>query len=128
MPALLTERIGPTGAVVGVDQSPDMLAVARHRIGAHGWTNVTLIESAVEEVELPMKADAALFCATHDVLQSEEALNRCSVTWGRMRGRRRRRQMGTAVDGGNQNARPTFTPCSHTTPTSPNPRKTTPFY
>jgi demethylmenaquinone methyltransferase/2-methoxy-6-polyprenyl-1,4-benzoquinol methylase len=63
VPALLTERIGPTGAVVGVDQSPDMLAVARHRIGAHGWTNVTLIESAVEEVELPMKVDAALFCA-----------------------------------------------------------------
>jgi demethylmenaquinone methyltransferase/2-methoxy-6-polyprenyl-1,4-benzoquinol methylase len=73
---LLTERIGPTGTVVGVDQSPDMLALARQRVADHHWSNVTLIESAVEDVDVPVQPNAALFCATHDVLQSERALDR----------------------------------------------------
>jgi trans-aconitate methyltransferase len=73
---LLVERIGPDGEVIGIDQSPDMLAVARERIAVHNWSNVTLIESAVEDVHIPARADAALFCATHDVLQSDEALDR----------------------------------------------------
>jgi ubiquinone/menaquinone biosynthesis C-methylase UbiE len=36
--ALLDERVGPAGRVVGVDLSPDMLAVAAERCGARGAT------------------------------------------------------------------------------------------
>jgi SAM-dependent methyltransferase len=71
---LLRERVGSEGRVVGVDLSPDMLALAHRRIDDAGWHNVALIESAVESAELPGPFDAALFSLTHDVLQSEAAL------------------------------------------------------
>lgn len=38
----LREAVGPDGAVTGVDNSPRMLAKARRRMRAHGWTNVEL--------------------------------------------------------------------------------------
>lgn len=71
---LLQERIGPEGRIVGVDQSPEMLALAAGRVAEHGWRNVLLLESAVEVVDLPLIVDHALFCAVHDVLQSPAAL------------------------------------------------------
>ena len=70
----LQEHVGPDGHVVGVDQSPDMLARARDRVVRHGWDNVTLIESAIEDVQLPERADAALLSATHDILRSPAAV------------------------------------------------------
>lgn len=72
---LLEARIGPQGRIVGVDQSPQMLAIARTRLQGEGWTNVTLVESSVEQAEIPLEADAALFCAAHDILQASEALD-----------------------------------------------------
>ena len=51
-----------------------MLAQARQRATSHGWQNVSLIEAAVEEAELDVTADAALFSFTHDVLQSPPAV------------------------------------------------------
>jgi ubiquinone/menaquinone biosynthesis C-methylase UbiE len=71
---LLQDRIGPTGRIIGVDASPEMVALARARVATEGWDNVTLVESAVEEVYLPAEADAALFCAVHDVMRSPAAL------------------------------------------------------
>ncbi|WP_214370720.1 class I SAM-dependent methyltransferase [Pseudonocardia sp. H11422] len=73
--ALLQERVGRGGTVVGVDLSPDMLDVAAKRVAEQGWDNVVLIEAAVEDVDLPDGTDHALFCAVHDVLQSSEALD-----------------------------------------------------
>jgi demethylmenaquinone methyltransferase/2-methoxy-6-polyprenyl-1,4-benzoquinol methylase len=70
----LIALVGPEGRVVGVDLSPDMLAIARKRVAARGWKNVELIESSIEEAELPSAADAALFSLTHDVLQSRKAV------------------------------------------------------
>ncbi len=35
--------VGPTGAIVGVDQSEQMLARARARVRRHGWRNVDLV-------------------------------------------------------------------------------------
>jgi trans-aconitate methyltransferase len=72
---LLEARIGPQGRIVGIDQSPEMLAIARTQVDREGWDNVTLVESSVERAEIPGVADAALFCATHDILQSSEALD-----------------------------------------------------
>jgi demethylmenaquinone methyltransferase/2-methoxy-6-polyprenyl-1,4-benzoquinol methylase len=69
------DRVGAEGAIVGVDASPEMLAVAADRVRARGWTNVVLVHAPVEQARLPLVADHALFCATHDVLQSPEALD-----------------------------------------------------
>ena len=41
----LRTRIGPTGRLVGVDASADMLVQARRRIVGSGWTNVELIHA-----------------------------------------------------------------------------------
>jgi SAM-dependent methyltransferase len=68
-------RVGAEGAIVGVDASREMLAMAAERVAAHGWTNVVLVQAPVEAAELPVVADHALFCATHDVLQSDAALD-----------------------------------------------------
>ncbi|QYN38902.1 methyltransferase domain-containing protein [Pseudonocardia sp. DSM 110487] len=70
----LLERVGPAGAVVGVDASPEMLALAAERASARGWRNVELVESAIEDAELPT-VDHALFCAVHDIIQSAAALD-----------------------------------------------------
>jgi acyl dehydratase/ubiquinone/menaquinone biosynthesis C-methylase UbiE len=66
--------IGPGGRLIGIEPSPDMLAIARARVEQAGWENVTLLEAGAEEAVLPGLADAALFAFTHDVAQSPEAL------------------------------------------------------
>jgi ubiquinone/menaquinone biosynthesis C-methylase UbiE len=72
---LLLERVGPEGRLVGVDQSIDMLAQARERVEEGGWGDqVTLVLGSVEDVDIPVVADAALFCFTHDVLRTPKAL------------------------------------------------------
>jgi SAM-dependent methyltransferase len=68
-------RVGAEGVIVGVDASRDMLAMAAERVAFHGWRNVVLVQAQVEQAELPVVADHALFCATHDVLQSGAALD-----------------------------------------------------
>jgi demethylmenaquinone methyltransferase/2-methoxy-6-polyprenyl-1,4-benzoquinol methylase len=68
-------RIGADGVIVGVDASRDMLAMAAARVADRGWTNVVLVQAPVEHAVLPVVADHALFCATHDVLQSDAALD-----------------------------------------------------
>jgi SAM-dependent methyltransferase len=71
---LLQDKVGPQGGVVGIEESPEMAAVARERIADEGWRNVTVLESPAEVAEIPVTADAALFCAVHDILQSPDAL------------------------------------------------------
>ncbi len=70
----LREKVGPQGRVVGIEESPEMAAVARERIAAEGWRNVTVVQSAAEDAKIRVTADAALFCAVHDILQSPGAL------------------------------------------------------
>jgi len=71
--ALLVERVGPSGVVVGVDHSEGMLAIARRRVTAAGWSNVRLICGPVQDAALPL-ADGALFLFTHDLLRTRAAL------------------------------------------------------
>jgi SAM-dependent methyltransferase len=71
---LLQEKVGPQGGVVGIEESPEMAAVARERIAGEGWRNVTVVESPAEDAQIPVTADAAVFCAVHDILQSPDAL------------------------------------------------------
>jgi acyl dehydratase/ubiquinone/menaquinone biosynthesis C-methylase UbiE len=72
--APIQAAIGPAGRLIGIDPSPDMLDRASERVRAAGWTNVTLLEASAEEAAIPVRADAALFAFTHDVLRSSEAL------------------------------------------------------
>lgn len=51
-----------------------MAAVAREHIAGEEWRNVTVVQSPAEEAQIPVTADAALFCAVHDILQSPDAL------------------------------------------------------
>jgi demethylmenaquinone methyltransferase/2-methoxy-6-polyprenyl-1,4-benzoquinol methylase len=71
---LLRERVGARGRVVGIEESPEMAALARKHIAAEGWRNVTVVRSRAEDAQIAGTADAALFCAVHDILQSPDAL------------------------------------------------------
>ena len=51
-----------------------MAAVAREHIACAGWENVTVVQAPAEDAEIGLTADAALFCAVHDILQSPDAL------------------------------------------------------
>lgn len=92
---LLEEAIGPRGGIIGIDQSPEMLARARERVKLNGWENVTLIQAAVEEAVITEKVDATLFAFSHDIARSPEAVENVvqqvkpggriavvGVTWG----------------------------------------------
>jgi SAM-dependent methyltransferase len=72
---LLREAVGPGGRVVGVDQSSEMLALARLRLQRAGWGNVVLQCAAAEVALLPRQVDAVLLHFTHDILQSPVALD-----------------------------------------------------
>ncbi len=71
---MLLEKVGPRGGVVGIEGSPEMAAIARERIAREGWPNVTIVQSEAEDAQIAVTADAALFCAVHDILQSPDAL------------------------------------------------------
>jgi len=72
--SLIQGQLGASGCIIGIEQSPEMLAVARQRPRAEEWPTVELIEASVEEAEIPVLADAALFSFTHDLLRSPDAL------------------------------------------------------
>jgi ubiquinone/menaquinone biosynthesis C-methylase UbiE len=73
--ALLRDRVGADGRVYGFDHSAEMLAQAQARSAAAGWCNVTLLQSAAQEIALPEPVDALLFHYTHDILRSAAALD-----------------------------------------------------
>jgi SAM-dependent methyltransferase len=68
------QRIGPGGRLIGIEQSPQMLARARALVQRRGWTNVELVCASAEDAAIPATADAALLCAVHDVMRSPAAL------------------------------------------------------
>jgi demethylmenaquinone methyltransferase/2-methoxy-6-polyprenyl-1,4-benzoquinol methylase len=72
----LCRAVGPTGEVVGVEVSPEMMAIARERVRDAGWDNVHLVRSAVETAAIAGHFDAVLFHFTHDVMRSPRALVR----------------------------------------------------
>jgi ubiquinone/menaquinone biosynthesis C-methylase UbiE len=66
--------VGPNGSVIGIDESVDMVRLAKRRVAARRWANVSVLHSSAGRAKFPDGADKALFCAAHDVLQSVEAL------------------------------------------------------
>ena len=72
--ALLQQGVGPQGRVIGIEQSPEMLERARLRVRDQRWKNVRLVGAPAEAAAVPLRADAALFHFTHDVLRRPEAV------------------------------------------------------
>ena len=70
----IEKSIGPSGAIVGIEQSPEMLNLARARATENGWQNVTLLSASVEDAKIPLAADCALFHFTHDIMRTPKAL------------------------------------------------------
>jgi ubiquinone/menaquinone biosynthesis C-methylase UbiE len=70
----LQNGVGPEGGIIGIEQSPEQLAGARVLIEKSGWRNVTLINSPVEDAQIPAVADAALFSFTHDIMRTPVAV------------------------------------------------------
>ncbi len=59
--ALLEARVGPSGRVLALDYSDEMLATLRDRADKRGWRNVETIEADAARVELPRASlDGAL--------------------------------------------------------------------
>ena len=71
---LLRDGVGAQGMVAGIEQSPEMAALARARAAREGWANVRVIEAAVEDAQTDGRFDAALFNYTHDILRSPAAV------------------------------------------------------
>jgi len=72
--SILRQGVGPKGRIVGIEQSPEMVEQARRRVARARWASVTLTCSPVEDADLRVNADAALFHFTHDILQRPEAI------------------------------------------------------
>ena len=68
---MLRDKVGRRReSVIGIEESPEMLAVAREHIAGEGWGNVTVVQSPAEDAQIAVDADAALFCVVHDILHS----------------------------------------------------------
>lgn len=72
--ALLHQSVGAQGRIVGIEQSPEMIAQARERVRQQRWPNVTLIEAPAGAARCAVHADAALLHFTHDILRDPAAL------------------------------------------------------
>jgi demethylmenaquinone methyltransferase/2-methoxy-6-polyprenyl-1,4-benzoquinol methylase len=73
LPAL-SRAVGASGRVIGIEQSPEMAAHAARRAAEAAHDNIRLVVAPVEEADIGVHADAVLFCYTHDVLQSDKAI------------------------------------------------------
>lgn len=71
----LVQKVGPTGRVIGVDSSEEMLALAARRVAQRHWPQIVLVHAPAATARLPVTADAAVFCAVHDLLQDEAAVD-----------------------------------------------------
>lgn len=71
---LLRRGVGAGGHIVGVEQSPEMLAQARERVRRRHWHNVELLCAPAAVAPLHARADAALFHFTHDILREDAAI------------------------------------------------------
>jgi ubiquinone/menaquinone biosynthesis C-methylase UbiE len=70
----IQDHIGPSGKLIAVEPSREMLAKAMHRAAQRGWDNVIPVNASATEFDVAVSADAVLLCATHDVLRSPSAL------------------------------------------------------
>jgi SAM-dependent methyltransferase len=70
----LVDGVGPTGAVVGVEISPEVAINAKRRIEANRWNNVQLVVGDARIIKLEGKFDGLVMFAAPDVYASPEAI------------------------------------------------------
>ena len=70
----LQQAIGPTGLLIAVEESEQMLTHAMAAADRAGWRNIAFVHAAAQDAVIPAEADAALFCATHDILRCSTAV------------------------------------------------------
>lgn len=77
----LRRRVGPNGAIIGLDPSANNLERAAVRVRQRGWTNVRLIHAPVHAADLPAyttdipeRPDGVLMCQVNAVLCARPAL------------------------------------------------------
>jgi ubiquinone/menaquinone biosynthesis C-methylase UbiE len=67
--------MGEEGCIIGLDQSPEMLARAERRVSQSDWRNVRLIAADATQTRLHSESvDAVLCCLAHDLATSREAM------------------------------------------------------
>jgi ubiquinone/menaquinone biosynthesis C-methylase UbiE len=78
---LLAEKVGPTGAVVGIDRNPAILETARERVAALQLPNVSFMAGDVQEIDLEDEFDAvvgrAVLMYTADPVEALRRVWRC---------------------------------------------------
>ena len=115
---LLQNKVGPTGAIIGIDASEQMLQVAGERVAAHRWDNVQLIVAPVASAAIADTADAALFCAVTTSCSPAQPWTTSSTIYARERPSPRSAASGRPPGRGHcAPGWPTCTPRS--SPTSP---------
>ena len=62
--AAAAQLVGPSGAVVGLDLAPEMLAQARHKLVAAGLANVTFQVGDMEQLPFPDQSFDLALCAS----------------------------------------------------------------
>src|SRR5215469_4600044 len=72
--AALEDGVCSGGRIIGIDQSSEQLAQATALAARNGWRNIVLLHSPVENAPIPITADAALFCLTHDIMRTPQAV------------------------------------------------------
>jgi phosphatidylethanolamine/phosphatidyl-N-methylethanolamine N-methyltransferase len=70
----LVEAVGPTGEVVGVEISPEVVINATRRIEANHWSNVRVVEADARTVMLDGQFDGLLMLGAPDAYASPQAL------------------------------------------------------
>ena len=58
--AMLLEKIGKEGRLIGVDLTPGMLDIARKKVARNDWQNVELIQSDIAAYQFPQQVNAVL--------------------------------------------------------------------
>ena len=71
---LLLECVGPTGSVIGVDLSDEMLNRARNKVDRAGWRNVRLINEDLRTFELPKRLDGAIATYALEMVAEHEVV------------------------------------------------------
>ncbi len=71
----LVDAVGPSGAVVGVEISPELASLAERRIEKNDWRNVHVVRSAAETVRLEGSFDGLLMLGAPDVYGSPQSLS-----------------------------------------------------
>lgn len=57
---LLRAAVGPEGKIVGIDLSPEMLAIAGERIKRNNWNNIELVHSDAATYQFPNAVDGVI--------------------------------------------------------------------